>query len=343
MEYSPSPVICQVRQKNRLAYGLIPLLNLLDQRGIDIDRFLDSVAVPKFGIVDPAYTITIQQEADIIAKAMHLLDDTHIGLRLAKLTRLHNFSAFGLAMKSCSTLADILELVNRYPNLVLGNCNITQRHEKGIIISTFESGDSSLDRILLERDMACAALLTTEALGTPFPLLEVHFAFPEPEDIELYRNIFCCPVKFEQRHHEMWIEADTLDIPLPTADPLAKAFYEAQCATMSRALKQPFSYAEATRERLYRTTPIPSLEQVAEALNMTPRTLQRRLKEENARFGELLQETRLQRAEEYLADGAMRIDRIAEALGFKDSVAFSHAFKKWTGISPRRWKEQFGF
>lgn len=134
------------------------------------------------------------------------------------------------------------------------------------------------------------------------------------------------------------MHTDTYNLPLPDADPLARSFYEAQCAVMSKALRKPFSYRETTRDRLYRTTPIPSLEQMAATLNMTPRTLQRRLKDENTLFSELLLEIRQQRAQECLAESELPIERIAEALGFLDAVAFSHAFKKWNGMSPSSWR-----
>lgn len=339
--YGQTLANCRMRESNRLAYGLIPLLNLLDDRGVDVDRFLETVDIPKFGLVDPAYTISLQQESDVLAAAIELIDEPYIGLKLAKFTRLHNFSVFGLAMKSCATLAEVLDLVNCYPNLVWGNCDTHQKNEDGVIVTTFDSGNLALDRILVERDLACAALLLEEAFGSPVPFLQIHFAFAEPDDKEIYQNIFRCPVKFEQQSHEMQIHSDTLNMPLPTADALAKSFYEAQCAVMSQALKQPYSYRETTRDRLFRTTPVPTLEQMAETLNMPPRTLQRRLKDEDALFSELLQEVRLQRAEEYLASGAMQVERIAEALGFLDVVAFSHAFKKWTGLSPRSWTEQY--
>ncbi|MGI9294358.1 MAG: AraC family transcriptional regulator [Pseudomonadales bacterium] len=330
-----------MRENNRLAHGLIPLLNLLDDCGVDVDRFLASVDIPKFSLVDPSYTISHQQELDVLAAAIDLIDEPYIGLKLAKFTRLHNFSVFGLAMKSCATLAEVLELVNRYPNLVWGNCDTHQKNEDGVIVTIFDSGNLALDRILVERDLACGALLLEEAFGRPIPFQKVNFALPEPDNTEIYLNIFRCPVKFEQQRHEMRIDTRVLNMRLPTADPLAKAFYEAQCATMSNALKQPFSYSVTTRDKLLRTTPIPTLEQMAETMHMTPRTLQRRLKDEDARYSELLQDARLLRAEEYLAGGATPIDRIANALGFMDAAAFSHAFKKWTGLSPSSWTERY--
>ena len=71
---------------------------------------------------------------------------------------------------------------------------------------------------------------------------------------------------------------------------------------------------------------------------MTPRTLQRRLKNEGTLFSDLLRDVRQQRAEDSLLEGHLSLERIAEVLGFSDAVAFGHAFKQWTGQTPGRWK-----
>jgi AraC-like DNA-binding protein len=67
---------------------------------------------------------------------------------------------------------------------------------------------------------------------------------------------------------------------------------------------------------------------------LTQRTLQRRLAEEGASFSSLLRDAREEKAREYLARGGMAMEAIAGRLGFRDAVAFSHAFKDWTGQSP---------
>ena len=339
MQGQPNLIACRMRQENRLAFGLIPLLNLLEDQGVDLNQLLNELKIPEFGLVEPAFTISIQQESQALEAAIALVGEAGLGLKLASYTRLQHFSVFGLALSACATFSEILLLINDYPNLFWGNCDTDQTVSKGVMTTTFEASDETLGRVLVERDMACAARLLEEAFEEPIAFINVQFAYPEPENIGDYERVFGCPVEFSQPKNAMQLSVDYLDKQLPNADPLAKAFYEAQSASMSEALKQPFSYREVTRERLRRKTPIPSLEQVAESLNMTGRTLQRKLQEEDTRFSELLQNVRCERAQEYLMDNQRRIEAIADALGFMDAAAFSHAFKKWVGLSPRHWRE----
>lgn len=78
----------------------------------------------------------------------------------------------------------------------------------------------------------------------------------------------------------------------------------------------------------------PNQKQVAEALNVSNRTLQRKLKDEGTSFIDLLQDTRLQLAEKYLSQPQRSIVEIAYLLGFSEPSTFSRAFKRWTGQAP---------
>ena len=81
-----------------------------------------------------------------------------------------------------------------------------------------------------------------------------------------------------------------------------------------------------------------SLEQVAEKLHASPRTLRRKLAQEDTSFQELTTEVRSTLAKELLLSGKFSIDQVAERLGYSDSAAFHHAFKRWTGKSPSSYR-----
>ena len=103
-------------------------------------------------------------------------------------------------------------------------------------------------------------------------------------------------------------------------------------------LLEPLSYADIVISRLRAATPIPSLSDLATALHLTERTLQRRLAAEGTRFSVLLKQVRIERAQELLRRDYIMFDDIADRLGFQDAITFSRAFKEWTGISPREFR-----
>ena len=74
---------------------------------------------------------------------------------------------------------------------------------------------------------------------------------------------------------------------------------------------------------------------IARALGMSERTMERKLAQEGSTFSEILQQLKLEMAVRYVEDPSLPISRIAWLLGFEEVSSFSHAFKRWTGKSPR--------
>jgi AraC-like DNA-binding protein len=79
---------------------------------------------------------------------------------------------------------------------------------------------------------------------------------------------------------------------------------------------------------------------VARRLGMSTRSLTRQLAKEGTTFGEIRERLRQRLASRYLADDRLSIQQIAWLLGYSEPGAFSHAFKRWTGTSPRQARKQ---
>jgi AraC-like DNA-binding protein len=84
-----------------------------------------------------------------------------------------------------------------------------------------------------------------------------------------------------------------------------------------------------------------SVEQIAADINLTKRTLQRRLQEQNTNFAQLRDDVRFHYAIKYLIDDHMSVDLISKGLYFSDRTSFTNAFKRWTGLSPSAFRKLF--
>jgi AraC-like DNA-binding protein len=84
-----------------------------------------------------------------------------------------------------------------------------------------------------------------------------------------------------------------------------------------------------------------SIERIASDLNLTKRTLQRRLQDQNTNFAQLRDDLRFHYAIKYLIDDQMSVDRVSRALDFSDRTSFTNAFKRWTGLSPSAFRKSF--
>ena len=84
----------------------------------------------------------------------------------------------------------------------------------------------------------------------------------------------------------------------------------------------------------------PTIEDIADALHISSRTLQRRLQDEGSSFQRVLEEARHQLARHYLNNSVLELNEAAYLLGYEDANSFVRAFRTWEGIPPARWREE---
>ena len=137
----------------------------------------------------------------------------------------------------------------------------------------------------------------------------------------------------------MAIDPSVLDLPLPQADEHTTAVAQAQCRELLARRHARAGVAGRVRDQLMaRAADPPDLGQVAAALNVSDRTLRRRLAGEGVSFRGLLDEIREQLAEELLVTGGFSVAEVAERLGYLEVSSFSQAFRRWKGVGPRAWR-----
>lgn len=322
----------------RLAYGLLSSVNLLERHGIDPVPLLARAEIDRFGLMDPAYTISIEQELAVLRGVAKALEAPAVSLLLAQEYRLRNFSVLGLAMQCCDTPMQLFGLLLTYPRLAWGVLDCSTEWGRSTLSLVFSAppGIGGIEGFLVERDLANARVILDEVMQEPAAFETVEFRHDCDSDPSLYEAFFRCPVRFGAPRHAVTVRQPALTTPLPHANPALRTFYEAQCARMSGRLEQPFSFGEAVRGRLARSSPIPALPQLAAEFYMTPRTMQRRLAAEGASFSDILREVRQQRAGRLLDDTPRDMEGIAAELGLSGAVAFSRAYKQWTGEAPQQ-------
>ncbi|MBY8965133.1 AraC family transcriptional regulator ligand-binding domain-containing protein [Algiphilus sp. NNCM1] len=326
----------------RLAYGLLPMLELLDRYALDADRLLQEAGIARFGVMDPSYTITVQQEIAFHTSCFLRIPSAALSLEVAREYGLRGFSVLGLAMQASKDVLSMLRLIARYPRLAWGmfDGELTL-DDRGLRIAFRPQPRlGRAEGFFAERDLACALVMAEEATQQRFPLESVHFRHACTGDPAGYEAFFGCPVHFNAERTGIRAAHDAALFPLPQADARICAFYTAQCAVMARSIDQPFRYTEAVRNRLLESAVMPDLPALAQRMYLTERTLQRRLRAEGVSFSQVLREARRERAEQLLSESRASMEQIATTLGFGDAVAFSHAFKSWTGQSPLRWRRK---
>lgn len=321
----------------RLAYGLSPVIEVLEAHGHAIEPLLVAADIPRFAIEEPSYRITCEQEFVFIRRALATLNIPHAGLLVGQRYHLALFGVLGLAASCAPTMRDMFRCVPTYPALAWGCIDEgVWRDGDEEFVAFYENDEvGDLGAFFAERDVTALLTLFRQTLGADLAPRAVHFRRPPPADLRPYQRVFRCAVHFGAELNQIRFPRAIWDTPPPQANAMSYRFFTNQCRRLSRMMDEPLSYADVVRGRLRTATPIPSLMELVTELHLTKRTLQRRLDDEGTSFSALLNEIRRERAADLMGRGDLKQGEIAWRLGFEDASAFSRAYKAWTGEAPR--------
>lgn len=183
------------------------------------------------------------------------------------------------------------------------------------------------------------ALIRT-LIGADWQPTEVHFPHACPADErQAYSKLFGAGIRFETPRAALVFDSDVLNVPLPEADPALHALIERELGKQALRFVEDFPLqVEATIQNKMPQGQV-SLELIASTLAMSPRSLQRHLQQGGTSFQEVLDSSRRKTAEHYLLNSDLPMTEVSELLGFQGLSNFTHAFRRWHGISPRQWKK----
>jgi AraC-like DNA-binding protein len=196
----------------------------------------------------------------------------------------------------------------------------------------------------IERPVLEAVLLSMKnVVDTMFmgacPVSLIAFPFDAPDYAALARDLFRCDVEYGQSWAGAAVPHEILDVPLKMADP--EAFREAASICQRELDKLTANESMAARVRrllLEKQNGFPSLQVTARLLHMTPRTLHRRLLDEDTSFHDLLEDVRRTLAVEHVKSGRFGLEEIAYMLGYSDLANFRRAFKRWEAVPPSAYR-----
>ena len=181
-----------------------------------------------------------------------------------------------------------------------------------------------------------------QLVGHDFEVEEVRFRHSAPADPSRLQAALAAPLRFDAEDDAVVIPEAVLALPMPGADPAMFEFFEREAARRAAARPHPQAHAsplDAAREQIEAALPEgpPELTELARALAVSPRTLQRRLADHGTSLRKLVDEVRHQLALRHLA-ADLSIAEVSFLLGFSQPSAFHRAFRRWTERTPAQWR-----
>ena len=199
---------------------------------------------------------------------------------------------------------------------------------------------------VIEEEVADATLavfvrMCRAAYGEHFNPLRVTFQHADPGCAERFQEMFRCPVAFAEDENAIWLEPDIIAEPLATANPELVRIND-QIVTDYLARLDRDDIVMRVRSKLIEHLPSGGGDEavIAAELNLSLRSLQRKLKEKGVTFSALLEATRRDLGRDYVRDSQHSFNEIAYLLGFTEPANFSRAFRRWYGKSPSEYRSQ---
>ncbi|WP_168798768.1 AraC family transcriptional regulator [Herbaspirillum sp. ST 5-3] len=268
-----------------------------------------------------------------------------LGLNIPPAATPASFDAVAYVMMSCPNLRAALERLLRYLRIVSDAADITLHDETdGFSINVeLYGGGRPVPRQRVEFVLVTILNFCRWLSGRDLRPLAVYFANAEPADLRPYSLAFHCPLRFNAPSHRLLFSFEDVMHPLPTSNPMLAELHDRYAGEHLNRLENDRISFKA-RELIIRHLPDgdPLRADIAKALHMSERTLQRRLQEEGTSFNQLVDDIRHELARDHLGQHNVTLSQIAYLLGFADQSTFFRACKRWFGMSPGEYRSRIG-
>lgn len=253
------------------------------------------------------------------------------------------FGALGTAILSSATLRDALALAEKYWSIYGIGLTFAVHEEPGLRVLAFNTMPAlvpaTVRPMALETVVASMYRSTLALVGLTALPCQVWFDFPAPPYANEVRKRLG-DVRYGMPATQLRVSDARLDQPLPMTNPVSLRQAIAQCEeALARQTQASGGLANMVQQLLVLGHGgYPALEDVAQTLGLSSRTLRRRLNDEGASFLALLNLARARDAKTLLMQPHLEVQHIAERLGYRHAANFARAFKAWAGEAPHAYR-----
>jgi len=279
--------------------------------------------------------------------AIRLCHDPAFALHFGASVKTEDLSVVLSLVGAAPTIQEAAVRMNRHRSLVLDDGLPSGKPPVKFVTSSegvwvqFDFGAFHADSHWIEASMAWVVCETRRMLDTHHGALRflkaVQFTFDEPNYRAEYNRVFGVPVMFGAEHNALLVTRDFPYLSMPPSNPEVSRILREHVDKLEDRLKA----SRTTRMRVetvllsYLRESDAAIKTVSTKLGISRQTLARRLAEEHTTFEKVKDQLRHELAVQYLAEKKLSVSETTYLLGFSDPAAFSRAFKRWTGASPR--------
>jgi AraC-like DNA-binding protein len=311
--------------------------------GIDVDLLLQGSGLVNSQLTEHDLQVEDKQELHVLKNLMsNTSSPFRVGMELGSRYHLTSYGIMGYALLASSTPRKAVELGLRFLDLtyVYSKIELTEiNQDLSLRFSCDIAGE--LGKLILARDMMGAAMVQREVFESGHLPINLQFTLPKPPGLSLdtMQHILGAEIQFNANYNGIvWI-ANQMDLPLVKANAGTAKICEQQCSQLLQQKQNWKPIEKQVKNTLLHLGLTSSMQDIADYLFRTTRTLHRQLKQEQTSWRQVRDNVRIGIAEELLST-PMQLDEIADRLGFSDSANFSHSFKRCRNRTPSQHRKQ---
>ena len=312
------------------------LLDALVERGCDERALRRRAGIPRGrGFRRLPY----HQLDDLMEAGLEATGDRNLGLHLCGCVG-PEVAPLGLLLLACPDMITGLRRLIQFERLIsdVRRMSLETGPEGTWFTVRLPDEDRPAARHVLDWMLGDGRIVTERLLGRWTEPLAVEVRYAAPADPSEHEAWFGAPVRFGAAHNRILLRDEDWHAPVRSASETFRRVFERQVHEAHDALPRRATRAGAVRAIIADRLPsTPTLDEVATAMRISPRSLQRSLGSEGWSLSTVLDAVRKERAEALLGRGEP-IGEVAWQLGYSEQSAFQRAFRRWFGVAPGAWR-----
>jgi AraC-like DNA-binding protein len=309
--------------------------------GGDLDRIFGRAGIQQEQLLHPTLSLCLSNYCEVLEESARQTGCDNFGLHYGQQFQPQALGLLGYVGLCSETLEDALvNFAQAFPF-----------HQHSTAIQLLDEGECYRFHYQIrhgaivqrrqdaELTMGMATNLLRHVLGNEWGPREVTFEHDHPEDGQVHRDLFQAPVHFSQTANSILIpKAEIAGKNMPGRDPVLLMLVNDAIRRLGAS--SGGDLLEHVRQAIHNSLDLgePALDEIARQVNTSEWSLQRRLRDQGVSFSQLVDEVRREAALWHLRQERLSVSELALVLGYSETSAFSRAFRRWFGVSPRQWR-----
>lgn len=327
---------------------LVALQEFAAEKGVTPQALLEGTGIPISALIKPHLRVGYESMDKAVHNLMTAVNDPLLSIEYGKKLTISKHGVLGYAAQSSQTLKDAAKLMIQFLNTRSGGgeeLEIVENDES--VILRFHSKHKNLNDQVATFHMICTFVsietIARWLVGKAAEDIPTKINIAYSGDLEIPDGLLSpgLSINFDCMFNELSCPVQYFNEPLLYSNPTLEKAAQEECEAELAKLRLDSDIASLVRLEIRESSGrLPGIDQIAERLSMSSRTLKRRLQEAGTTYQKIKDDEQCRKAMSLLESTQDTIERIAEQLGYSDASNFTKAFKTWADLSPNEFRNK---